>query len=402
MNRLEPEGMNAMSSDSRFLVHVDMDAFFARVEKRDDPELRGEPVVVGGLGKRGVVSTACYRAREYDVHSAMPMETARERCPQAEFLSPRTDRYREVSNRIREVFRSVTPLFKPLSLDEAYLDVTGVRHHYDSPSEIGRHLKREILEATELTASVGVAPNKMLSKLASDYEKPDGLTVVTPSDKRDFVGRFDVGDIPGIGPKTAENMRKEGVGTVSDLQSMSSRELTDRFGQRGLVYHRKAQGEGGSTLELDEDQKSISNEETYSENVTDQERLLDRLHYLTAKVARRLRRKELEARTILLKERRGDFTTFTRQRSLGEYVRSTETIWEWVEQIFQEDVAVDERGIRLQGVGLKNLREKSVQGELFEDDTEHKRDDLNELVDEINRDLGDDSIVRGRELREDS
>lgn len=387
-----------MTSSETYLAHVDMDAFFARVEKKDKPDLEGEPVIVGGLGKRGVVSTACYRAREYGVHSAMPMETARERCPDANFLSPRTDRYREFSDRIRDVFASVTPAYKPLSLDEAYLDVTGVLHRYNSPEELGETIRDRIYERTGLTASVGVGPNKMIAKLASDYRKPDGLCVVRPGNKKDFVGSFAIDDIPGIGPSTRETMKSEGIATVSDLQALSPRELTEAFGQRGIVYHRKAQGEGSSELNLNEEQKSISNEETYPENVTDEDYLLDRLHHLTSKVARRLRTKELEARTVVLKERRGDFTTFTRQRSLAEHLRTTEAIWEWVRRIFKEEVNLDNRGIRLQGVGLKNLRSGHVQGELFENETHRKRDELNSLIDEINQDLGDGSIVRGRNL----
>ncbi|MFB6347155.1 MAG: DNA polymerase IV [bacterium] len=391
-----------MSSDQSYIAHVDMDAFFARVEKLDNPELEDRPVIVGGLGKRGVVSTACYRAREYDVHSAMAMETARERCPQAEFIAPRTNRYREVSEQLRTIYESFTPSYKPVSLDEAYLDVTGVMHKYDSPEELGRAIRESILEETDLTASVGIGPNKMIAKLSSDYDKPDGLKVVEDEDKKRFVGSLDVDELPGIGPNTLESMKSEGIRTVGDLQAMSVRKLTDAFGQRGIVYHRKARGEGASELELNDPQKSISNEETYSDNLEDPSRLLDRLHYLTSKVCRRLRKKELEAKTIFIKERRGDFTTFTRQRTVTEYLGTTETIWEWVQRIFTEEVSVDSRGIRLQGVGLKNLRPAEVQAELFQNDNEQKRNDLNRLVDDINEDLGDGSVIRGRDLETDS
>lgn len=391
-----------MSKDSPTIAHVDMDAFFARVEKLDNPDLRSRPVVVGGLGPRGVVSTACYRAREYGVTSAMPTSEARERCPEATFLPPRTERYREFSERIRELFREVTPRVQPVSLDEAYLDVGGVLHHYDSPEALARWIRHRLRDATELTASVGIGPNTMIAKLASDDCKPDGYRVVPPDERESFMATLDVGAIPGIGPETLSSFHDRGIRTVADLQSLPVETLTQFFGQRGVIYDRKARGLGRTALNLDESTQSISHEETYPENVRDRNRLRDRLSHLTGKVGRRLREKDFEARTVFLKLRRGDFTTFTRQRTVADPLASTESLWELVRSIFREEVRSDERGFRLQGVGVTNLRARQVQQDLFSDDRKNTREDLNDVIDDINESLGERSVVRARDLRNQS
>jgi len=387
-----------MADDVTSLAHVDMDAFFAQVEKNDNPELRETPVIVGGLGSRGVVSTACYRAREFGVHSAMPMSRAKDRCPQATFLSPRSDRYREVSSRIRSIFQNITPTVKPLSLDEAYLDVTGVLHHYDSAEAIAEHIRSRIFRETDLTASVGIGPNKMIAKLASDQSKPDGFRVVEEDEKQSFLARLDIGAIPGFGPSLTDTMKEYGINTIQDLQSLTPEEAVEKFGQRGLVYYRKAHGQASSPLKLNDSTKSISHEETYEQNVTDSSHLKDRLYSLTGKVAKRLRNKGFECRTVVLKERRGDFTTLTRQRSLADYINDTETLWQWVQRIFREDLKLDSRGIRLQGVGVTNLRKNNVQTSLFDDDQQSHRETINETVDEINQNLGENSVIRARDL----
>jgi DNA polymerase-4 len=393
--------MTNKDPEETIIAHVDMDAFFARVEKRDYPSLREQPVVVGGLGPRGVVSTACYRARERGIHSALPMNEARQRCPEAEFLSPRTDRYREISEKIHDLFNQITPYVKPLSLDEAYLDVTGVLHHYNSRKTLAKSIRRRIREQTGLTASVGVGPNTMIAKLASDQSKPDNLIVVFPDDRRSFLRPLPVGALPGIGSSQLETLEDEGIETIGDLQERSAEELKDTFGSRGLVYDRKSRGHGNQILNLNEETKSISHEETYPSDHYKEDELLDRLHHLTGKTARRLRKKDLSARTIFIKIRRGDFTTLTRQRTVHDPLASTESIWEEVREIFRRDVSVDYRGIRLQGVGLSNLRSRYAQRELFKDDPKNRRSDLNDVADEINESMGAGSLFRGRSLRND-
>lgn len=382
------------------IAHVDMDAFFARVEKKDHPELQNKPVIVGGLGPRGVVSTACYEARKYGVGSAMPMAEARHRCPAAEFIAPRLDRYRKLSKKIQSLCRNLTPDVKPVSLDEAYLDVRGVLHHYQSAEYLAESLRSRILEETGLTASVGMGPNKMMAKLASNQCKPDGKLVIHEDQREGFLRPLPVEVLPGVGPSTLKTMNTNEIKTVGDLQDLNLDELLDQFGERALIYKRKAHGKGKSTLDFGSETKSISHEETYSKNITDESTLLDRLHDLTNQVSRRLRREGYEARTIQLKERRGDFTTFTRQRTVSDPIRSTESIWKRVREIFNEEVELDSRGIRLQGVGLTNLRKQNVQGNLFDDTNRQHREQLNELVDEINRRMGEDSIFLAREMKD--
>jgi DNA polymerase-4 len=378
-----------------------MDAFFARVEKNDNPEYKDQPVVVGGLGKRGVVSTACYQAREYGIHSAMPMSEARERCPEAVFLSPRSERYRELSYEIRDIFHSVTPSVQTISLDEAYLDLTGVLHKHESEASLARGLREKIYTTTGLTASVGIGPNTMIAKLASDQAKPEGSRIVSPQSVKSFLAPLDINAVPGFGPNTCQRMHEHGIETIGDLQALSSDKLQQLFGQRGIIYNRKANGMGSTSLTVDEDAKSISNEETYENNLTDDSDLLDRLHTLTDKVAKRLRRKNFEAKTVFIKERRGDFTTLTRQRTLVQPIFDTESIWEQVKHLFNNNFSVDNRGIRLQGVGLTNLREKGVQQSLFNDDNQENRNELNDVIDDINQEMGSDSVVRARNLSND-
>lgn len=384
--------------EERTVLHADMDAFFARVEKLDRPELRGEPVIVGGLGSRGVVSTACYRAREDGVHSAMPMEEARRRCPEATFLAPRGDRYREVAEVVREVFQAITPVVQPVSLDEAYLDVTGVLHRHASARDLAETLRSAVRSATRLTCSVGVAPNKMVAKLASDRRKPDGLTVVSPGSVVDFLADLPVEAVPGIGPRARDHLRTSGYETLGDLQRASMEDLHEALGDRALVYRRRAEGRDDSPVSDGDSAKSISHERTFEKDLEDPSVLEDHLFELAEKVGARLRDQDLEARTVTLKLRRGDFTTVNRQVTRGRPFISTDRIWTFARRLFRERVELDGRGVRLLGAGVSNLRSAGVQEELFTDGRERRFERADRVMDRINEEFGSGTLEHGRDL----
>jgi DNA polymerase-4 len=390
-------------TESRCVAHVDMDAFFAQVEKLDNPELEDKPVIVGGLGERGVVSTASYEAREYGCHSAQPMAEARERCPGAEFISPRGERYAEVSGRIKDILFQLTPTVESVSLDEAFLDITGVLHRYDGPTDFGQQLRDRILEETELTASVGVGPNKMIAKLASDRCKPDGLEVVDGDRRKRFLEPLPIDSMWGVGERTEERMRSLGIDTVGDLQSISLSTLQEEFDQRAPVYKQRAEGIDPDPVTVHEPAKSISNETTFEEDLTDPETIENQLYRMTDKMASRARGKSVEGTTVTIKLRRGDFSTLTRSRTLDYATNSTDTVWPVVRTLFRNHFELDDRGIRLVGAGLSNLREEDVQGDLFdeqeESDPTRRREDVNDVIDELKDSFGDDTIGRGRDLK---
>lgn len=384
--------------DERTILHADMDAFFARVEKLDRPELEDEPVIVGGLGERGVVSTACYVARRDGVHSAMPMEEARRRCPDATFLAPRGERYREVAGTVREVFRSFTPEVQSVSLDEAYLDVTGILHQYGSPTQLGQMLRERVREATRLSCSVGIGPNKMVAKLASDQCKPDGLRVVDRGNVRGFLADLSVGAVPGIGPETQQTFQAAGYQTLGDVQEASLDELYETFGDRALVYRRRAHGRHDAPVVTDDSAQSISHERTFEEDLEARDRLEDHLFQLCEKVGRRLRGEEHEARTVQLKVRRGDFTTLNRQVTRSRPFGSTERIWRLARELFRERVELDARGVRLLGVGVGNLQPLDLQGDLFNDQKPRRFERADRVMDRINDELGPGTLGRARDL----
>ncbi len=379
---------------TRKILHVDMDAFFARVEKVDRPELRGEAVVVGGQSERGVVSTACYRARQHGIHSAMPMRQARQLCPQAEFLPVRGERYKKVSKNLLQIMRSYTPQVEPVSLDEAYLDVSGVLHRYNSAYQLGQQIKEEINEQTHLTCSVGIGPNKMIAKLASEDCKPDGLQEVEEKEKDNFLLRLPLGAIPGIGEKTGEKLQNIGIDSIRKLREAEVSHLKQELGIRGIILQKRVLGEDPTPVKTAEETKSISNEETYSEDLEERSKIKKLLFRLTEKVGRRLRDKKLEAKTVEIKVRRGDFTTLTRSYTGRRHTDVTERLCKAMAALFDE-VKIDERGVRLLGVGVSNLRPADSQEELFEASDEQRKARLNELMDNLNEEYGDQTIVRG-------
>ena len=311
-----------MTPAARTILHVDMDAFFASVEQRDNPELRGRPVVVGG-GTRGVVAAASYEVRKFGVRSAMPMSEALRRCPDLVRVRPRIGHYKAESKKIFAIFRSVTPLVEGLSLDEAFLDVTGSRKLFGSGIDIARRIKQKILDDTGLTASVGVAENKLVAKIASDLDKPDGLVLIRAEDVHDRLDPLPVSVIPGIGRQTLAKLERLNIRTVKDLRLAPDRDLESVFGRFARRTRERAAGIDARPVVSERREKSVSSEETYDADLDDRRDMERELQRLSESTAARLARSGLQAGTIQVKIRRADFRTFTRQRSLRPPVSDT-------------------------------------------------------------------------------
>src|SRR3954470_13268097 len=308
--------MQSADRPLRKIIHVDMDAFYASVEQRDDPELRGKPVAVGGQ-HRGVVMAASYEARKYGVRSAMPSVTAKRRCPELIFVKTRFDVYRAVSQQIRAIFLDYTDLVEPLSLDEAYLDVTEDRHGLGSARAIAEDIRRRIREECQLTASAGVSYCKFIAKLASDHRKPDGLCVITPEKGAEFVASLPVARFHGVGPVTAQKMERLGIVTGADLREWSLAALQAKFGSSADWYWRICRGIDEREVKPDRPYKSVSAERTFDEDLSDPERLAEELERIAGYAWARVTRAEVLGRTVTLKVKFGDFTLITRSRSFA-------------------------------------------------------------------------------------
>jgi DNA polymerase-4 len=339
----------------RKIIHVDMDAFYASVEQRDNPELRGKPLAVGG-GHRGVVAAASYEARTYGVRSAMPSVTARRRCPDLVFVKPRFDAYRAVSNQIRAIFRDYTPHVEPLSLDEAYLDVTEDLKGIGLATEIAREIRARIRAETGLTASAGVSYNKFLAKLASDQNKPDGMCVVTPAKGEAFVAALPVKRFHGVGPVTAEKMAGLGIETGSDLRACSLDFLARHFGSSASYYHDLARGICHRQVKADRPYKSVSAEDTFAQDLRDEGALLAELERIARHVWDRIEKKGLAGRTVTLKVKYQDFRIVTRARSLGRPVSGADEFAQTSAALLKT-LLPTLMPIRLLGAGLSNLAE---------------------------------------------
>jgi DNA polymerase-4 len=351
-NRAVPESQQPI----RKIVHVDMDAFYASVEQRDNPELRGLPVAVGGQ-HRGVVAAASYEARKFGIHSAMPSATAKRKCPDLLFVKPRFDAYREVSNQIRAIFADYTELIEPLSLDEAYLDVTEDRLGLGSARAIAEDIRRRIREETRLTASAGVSYCKFIAKLASDYRKPDGLTVIRPEQGPEFVASLPVARFHGVGPVTAKKMEALGIFTGADLRAWSLPELEARFGSSGNWYYRICRGIDDREVKADRPYKSVSAERTFDEDLADPQRLAAELDRIAGYAWVRVERAEVIGRTVTLKVKFADFAMITRSKSFSESVPDREAFAAAGQQLLASLIPV-RQGIRLLGLGLHNLTDR--------------------------------------------
>lgn len=348
----------------RRIIHADLDAFFAAVEQLDRPELRGRPVVVGGpLEGRGVVAAASYEVRRFGVHSAMPMRTALRLCPQAVRVAPRFQRYAEVSRLVMGIFREFTPLVEQVSFDEAFLDVS----ERPEPSEqLARDLKQQVRERVGLTVSVGVASSKSVAKIASDFQKPDGLTLVPPGGEREFLAPLPVQRLWGVGPKTAQRLARDGITTIGDLAARSEQWAVRRYGQRGRELLNLARGIDDRPVVVERETKSVSSETTFPGDLEDPEELRIALRCQAERTAERLRRVGLRGKTVRLKLRLADFTTFTRQTTLSHPTDDIEVIFGEAARLLDREVSRGRR-FRLLGVGVSSLSEgtESPQPSLF-------------------------------------
>jgi DNA polymerase-4 len=370
-----------------------MDAYYASVEERDQPSLKGKPVVVGGSAdRRGVVSAANYEARKYGVHSAMPMVTALRKCPQAVVMPTRMSHYAEISKQIREIFDRFTPVVEPLSLDEAFLDVDGCEGLFGTPPEIGRTIKAAILDETNLVASVGVAPNKFLAKIASDLNKPNGFVVVDPDRVLEFLEPLPISRLWGIGKVSEKALRTVGIQTVGQVRQLSPEVLTDKFGETGTRLWNLAHGIDNRKVVPDREAKSISHETTFAVDVGDKTVLRAWLLELTEQVGRRLRRSGLRAKTINLKLRFSNFETISRAKSVSDPTDATNRLWEVAAELL--DRATLDREVRLIGMGVSNItREVARQQSLFGDDKQDNQ--LDSVADSIKAKFGNSAISRG-------
>jgi DNA polymerase-4 len=382
------------------ILHVDLDAFFAAVEQRDKPSLRGKPVVVGGVGGRGVVATASYEAREFGVRSAMSTREARARCPHAAYLTGRFDAYRESSRQVMKLLRDLSPLVEPLSLDEAFVDLAAADLTDVSVAgvtEVARHLKEGVREVTGgLCGSVGVASSKLVAKIASDLDKPDGLVVVPPGTEQDLLRPMSVSVIPGVGPATAERLRRVGVHTVADLQQVSGDELVRIVGQaHGTSLYRLARADDDRPVVAEREAKSISVEGTYDTDLVDKRLLEGLVDRQAGQVTERLRKARMSGRTVTVKIRLHDFTTHTRSSTLPAPTDSTRVVTRLARALLTE---VDTSGgVRLLGVGVSGLADW-IQEDLFEEYDDEPADvpaederTLTEAADAL------EAVVRGRQ-----
>jgi DNA polymerase-4 len=368
-DRTAPETRKALegSSDVRLphetqrlrkIIHIDMDAFYASVEQRDNPELRGKPVAVGGSRERGVVAAASYEARRFGIHSAMPSVTARRKCPDLIFVPPRFDVYKTVSHQIREIFAEYTPLIEPLSLDEAYLDVTENLKGIPLARQIAQEIRGKIWDGTGLTASAGVSYNKFLAKMASDQRKPDGLFVITPEMGPAFVETLPVGKFHGIGPATASRLNQLGIHTGLDLKRQSLAFLQEHFGKAGAYYHSIARGVDERPVRPDRIRKSVGAENTFARDLTGYDEMQAELDPILDKVWRYCEQSGIRGRTVTLKVKFADFQQITRSRSTPMPVESRSMLEQVSVELLSGIIPVP-RGVRLLGITLSSLNTES-------------------------------------------
>ena len=383
---------------NRAILHVDMDAFYASVEQRDRPELLGRPVIVGGTGGRGVVAAASYEIRKFGVHSAMPMSEALRRCPQAITVAPRMRRYQEVSRQVFAVFREFTPLVEGLSLDEAFLDVTASEGLFGGAAAIASEVKARIRARTGLTASVGLASNKLLAKIASDLRKPDGFVQITASEVLAVLGPLPISRLSGIGRKTAARLEKHGIHTLGDLRVAPDAILWPIFGRFARQVRERAAGIDDRPVLADGKDRSISAEETFAEDIRDHVRLQAELAQLADRTCERLRAKQLMAARVTVKIRRKDFTTYARQQTFAPPTQDTRLILGIARTLLASWLDVQPRAaLRLLGVGVSQLAPAS-QLELFQLSTRNESGNLDATVDSIHEKFGNQSLKRASGL----
>ena len=392
------------SSRERAILHVDMDAFFAAIAQLDDPSLRGKPVLTGGTGNRGVVTTASYEARVFGCHSAMPMAQARRLCPHALCVHVPGERIRQCSSQLMQLLDSVTPLVQPVSVDEAYLDVTGSQRLLGPPETIAANLKRTIHETLGLTASIGVAANKFLAKLASDLDKPNGLTVIWPEDVDRVLPPLSVKKIPGIGPAAAERLRQRGIHTIADLRTYTQSPRRPAVGPQNPAdpeltrLHALAHGLDARPVHTDSDAKSIGKEQTFSHNLTHRQQILDVMLGQAEEVGFRLRRKARHARGVTVKIRTGDFATVTRSLAFDRPTDLTAEMFDAGRTLFHHWADTRFRPVRLIGLTATPLTPPTGtvdQPHLFTEPARTRARRLDATVDAIRQRFGKGTLHRG-------
>jgi DNA polymerase-4 len=385
---------------TRSIFHLDMDAFFVSVEELFDPSLKGKPVVVGGArDQRGVVSAASYAARKFGVHSAMPLRTAAQKCPQAIFVEGHPERYREYSHKVRTVLDRFTPAVEMASIDEAYLDMTGTERLHGPPFEAAHKLHESVRRATKLNCSIGASATRLVSKIASDQAKPNGVLWIPPGCEAEFLAPLAVEKVPGVGKVTARELHSMGLRRIGDLARLDHAFLEKRFGKWGVALAGKARGEdaGGwfqAGVAEDTDAKSISHERTFDTDLADESKLLATIERLSEMVAQRMRAQGVEGRTVHLKLRYSDFSTYTRARTLREPTAIDRVIGDVARALFVKAWRCGE-AVRLLGVGMSGLEEAAAQANLFDEPKRWSK--ALEAVDAMRERFGSDkvSIARG-------
>ncbi|MXZ81707.1 MAG: DNA polymerase IV [Gammaproteobacteria bacterium] len=387
------------------IIHVDMDAFYASVEERENPDIRGKPLIVGGRPEgRGVVSAANYPARKFGIHSAMPTASAVRKCPEVIILPPRHDFYLEISGQIRDIFYRYTPVIEPLSLDEAFLDCSGSERLYGDSETIGCRIKSDIRSELELIASVGVAPNKFLAKLASDHGKPDGFVVIRRDGVQAFLDPQPIDRLWGIGKVSTARFRSSGIRTIEDLRNADPNRVENLFGQDSGRIRDLARGIDKRKVTPDSDVKSISQETTFARDVTDYSVIESTAMYLTESVCYRLRNAELEGRTVVVKIRFADFQTITRSHTLEGATNRTAVVWNVVRSLVAGELQSRPFRVRLLGVGTSGFADgPDLQASLFDmiEPDPHREDpaeSVDHLTDQIRKRFGRRMIQRGRSI----
>ena len=337
----------------RKIIHVDMDAFYASVEQLDNPELRGKPIAVGGTSKRGVVSAASYEARKFGVRSAMSSVIARQNCPDLIFVKSNFKRYHEVSDQIRKIFYEYTDKVEPLSLDEAYLDVTENKKGNPSASLIAKEIRKKIKEVTGLNASAGISTNKFIAKVASDINKPNGQKTVPPNEVIDFLEKLDIKKFFGVGKVTVQKMYRHGIFTGKDLKEKSKEYLDEHFGKSGRFYYQVVRGDHFSEVKISRTRKSLAAERTFSENISSEIFMIKKLEDIAKEVEKRLKKSKVAGKTVTLKIKYSDFTLQTRSKTLPYYISDKNVIVETVKELLYQSTM--KNSVRLLGISLSNL-----------------------------------------------
>ncbi len=384
---------------SKVIAHMDMDAFFAAVEQRDNPSLKGQPVIIGADPKggegRGVVSTCSYEARKYGIHSAMPISIAYRKCSHGVFLRGSARKYKQVSSQIFDILYDFTPDMELVSVDEAFLDITGSYHFYQTPYKTCLAIKDRIKKEARLTASIGIAPVKMVAKIASDLCKPDGLLEIRPGKVLDFLWPLPIEKLWGVGQQTQKTLNAMGIRTIGELAKYSVEKLNARLGVHGRHLSDLANGIDERDVYVDDEIKSVSHEHTFEKDIADLSEVYGILSFLSEKVSRRLRKYELKGKTITLKVRLSDFKTVTRTHTFDERVNFFDNIYKQAKGLFDAYYKPSMR-IRLLGVRMSNFDDPYVQESLFESPVARKREKVHKAIDLIKDKFGEGAIRRAR------